>query len=174
MNNQHTSRILSNQWLSLLLQAAAFVALLWGIAWWQQRGSLADGNALAPDFTLTDLRGETFALSQQRGRRVLLYFFAPWCRVCRLSADNLNALRADRDAAEWRIVTVGLDWPDRQSLEEFKASLDLQVPVLMGTEAVQEEYRIKAYPTYYVIDAEGRVESMSMGYSTELGLRFRT
>ncbi|MEZ7853279.1 MAG: redoxin domain-containing protein [SAR324 cluster bacterium] len=47
----------------------------------------------APSFRLPALSGPSVALKDLRGRRVLLYFFAPWCKVCYFSISNLNWVR---------------------------------------------------------------------------------
>ena len=105
---------------------------------------------------------------------MLVYFFAPWCSICSLSADNLNDLRAVRDESELKIVMVALSYGSRQEVVDFVAELDLQVPVLFGTEQQMMDYQIQGFPTYYVVDSSGRLQSKSLGYSTEWGMRFRT
>jgi hypothetical protein len=48
------------------------------------------------------------------------------------------------------------------------------MPVLLGDRATGAAYRIQGYPTYYVIDAEGRVARRDTGLSTVAGLWLRT
>ena len=160
--------------LTILLEAAVIVAILVAISWWQNRGLLAVNESVAPDFALKSLEGEVVHLSAHRGQQVLLYFFAPWCSVCRLSADNLNDLRAVRSQQELQIFMVALSWQNRQEVEEFVQDLELQVPVLLGYPQQLEDYKIKGFPTYYVIDEAGVIQSRSMGYTTEWGMRIRT
>ena len=47
------------------------------------------------------------------------------------------------------------------------------LPVLMGDISTARDWSVRAFPTYYVIDADGRISSRSVGYSTSLGMRFR-
>jgi len=143
-------------------------------SWWQNRGTLAADNQPAPDFKLQALDGTTYQLSDVKGKEVLVYFFAPWCSICRLSADNLNDLRAARSEDELLIVMLALSYDDRKEVEDFVADLDLKVPVLMGSEQQIADYQITGFPTYYVIDEAGTLASRFMGYSTELGMRVRT
>ena len=164
----------NHKYLSLLRDVALVILVMVVISWWVNRGSLAAAGQPAPTFTLTSLAGETTSLSDHQGKQVLLYFFAPWCSVCRLSADNLNDLRAARSEDDLAVMMVALSYENRAEVEAFVADLDLQVPVLLGTDQQFTDYQIVGFPTYYVIDEDGRVTHRSIGYSTEIGLRFRT
>lgn len=172
MNTWKTWR--QNKSVNLLVDVLLIVAILATVSWWVNRGSLAAAGQPAPTFTLTSLTGETTTLTDHQGKQVLLYFFAPWCSVCRLSADNLNDLRAARQHDELSIMMVALSYESRSEVADFVADLDLQVPVLLGTEQQFADYQIVAFPTYYVIDEAGKLAAKSMGYSTELGMRVRT
>ncbi|MCX7555044.1 TlpA disulfide reductase family protein [Marinicella sp. S1101] len=163
-----------NKYNAILMDAVLIFLLLLAFSWWQNRGSLAAAGQTAPDFRLIALDGTSHQLSDYQGRAVLVYFFAPWCTVCRLSADNLNDLRATRTEDELIVLMVALSYENRAEVETFVADLDLTVPVLLGNEAQMQAYRIVGFPTYYVIDEAGKLASKSMGYSTELGMRVRT
>ncbi|WP_223789558.1 peroxiredoxin family protein [Marinicella meishanensis] len=163
-----------NKYLSGLLQSLLLLALVALVLWWTQRGTLSADGQQAPDFVLPMLNGPTVTLSDYQGQEVLLYFFAPWCSICRLSADNLNDLRAARDESELAILMVALSYQNRQEVVDFVADLELQVPVLFGHEQQMADYQIQGFPTYYVIDSDGRLQAKSLGYSTEWGMRFRT
>lgn len=163
-----------HKWLSILLEVIIIVLLLMLFSWYQNRGTLAAGGKQAPNFELQSLNGETYQLSEFKGKKVLVYFFAPWCSVCHMSADNLNDLRKARTDNELEILVVGLSWQSKHELQQFADELELTMPVLMGTEKQMSDYQIKGFPTYFVIDEDGKVTHRSVGYSTELGMRFRT
>ena len=158
----------------MLMDAGLIFLVLMAFSWWQNRGTLAADNQPAPDFKLQSLDGATYQLSDYKGKEVLVYFFAPWCSICRLSADNLNDLRADRAEDELLILMVALSYEGRKEVEEFVSDLELTVPVLLGSEQQMADYQITGFPTYYVINETGKLASRSMGYSTELGMRVRT
>ncbi|HHL31381.1 MAG TPA: TlpA family protein disulfide reductase, partial [Oceanospirillales bacterium] len=118
--------------------------------------------------------GKNYQLSQFKGKKVLIYFFAPWCSICHMSGGNLNALRAARSDDELAILVVGLSYQNNAEIHQFAEDLELTMPVLLGTGKQMSDYKIKGFPTYFVIDEEGRVSHRSVGYSTELGMRLRT
>ena len=167
--------IRSRWWSSLLLDGAMVLTLFWGITAWQTRDLLPGGAQVpAPGFELTALDGQSYRLDEARGTPVLLYFFAPWCGVCNLSAHNLEDLRQARGEAELVIYLVAISYSNVASVQDYADRHQLSMPILLGDERIVRDYRIAATPTYYVIDSQGRIKDRTVGYSSELGLRWRT
>ncbi len=167
-------KLRENKYNALLIDAFMIVLVLMAFSWWQNKGSLEAAGQPAPDFVLTSLSGETYRLSEYRGRQVLIYFFAPWCHICRASAPNLNDLREARSEEDVMIFMIAQSYESIAAVEEFVADLDLKVPVLIGHEQQMQDYKIKGFPSYYVVNEAGLLASRSIGYSTKLGMRFRT
>lgn len=159
----------------MMVHLLVFIGIYYAISWWQNHG-LLEVRDTAPDFSLLTLTGETVSLEDYRGRRVLIYFFAPWCSICRFSADNLNDLRAAREKSALMILMMGLSWQSVEELKQFVSSQNISpdIPILIGQEQQFVDYKIKGFPTYYVIDESGVIQSRTMGYTTELGMRWRT
>ena len=163
-----------HKWASITFEAAVIILVLFLFSWYQNRGTLAADGEMAPDFQLKALSGETVQLSELKGKKVLIYFFAPWCSICHLSGGNLNDLRAARTDDELEILVVGLSYEFPAEIQDFANELQLTMPVLYGEQQQMQDYKIKGFPTYFVIDEEGNVTHRSVGYSTELGMRLRT
>lgn len=162
-------------WISWPIDIAIMLAIFWGVSSWQSRDLLpTTGHVPAPAFELVSLTGETYRLPEIQAESTVLYFFAPWCRICHLSISNLEKLRQVRSKKALSILIIALDWQDAAEIKAFVEEHQLTIPVLLGTPEVARAYRIKGFPTYYVLDAAGYVIKHSMGYSTELGLRLRT
>lgn len=166
--------IKKHKWASIVLELLLIVLFLLVFSWFQNRGTLAADGKPAPDFSLQSLDGKTYQLSQYKGKKVLVYFFAPWCGVCHLSGGNLNDLRAARSDDELEILVVGLSYEHAAEIQDFANDLQLTMPVLYGQEQQMLDFQIKGFPTYFVIDEQGNVIHRSVGYSTELGMRLRT
>ena len=167
--------IRKNYWLSLGVDAGSLIFVFLVITGWQNRELLpVNVDNLAPDFVLRDLEGQPYSLQQTRGRETLLYFFSPSCHICNLSAHNLEAIRRARRQDELAIYLVAIGWQNVDEVREFAERHQLTIPVLLGNAGISQEYRILVTPTYYVLDTEGRVRGRSVGYSSELGLRWRT
>jgi peroxiredoxin len=160
-------------WVKWLLEAILLVAVIWGISVWQTRDLLPTVNVKAPSFELPALDGKIYRLTESQAQTTLIYFFAPWCKVCHFSIGNVEKLRQVRTAAELSIFLIALDWQNLDELKQFVAKHALTIPVLLGTSEVALQYRIKGIPTYYILDAEGNIKQRSMGYTTELELRWK-
>lgn len=151
----------------LLLIALVF----WAVGRFQAR-DLLDDDTLAPAFTLRGLDGRDHALSDYRGKVVVLQFFAPWCTVCRVESDNwarIQSLHGD----DVQVLAVALSYESVQSVVEFMGDDLGAYPVLLGNADVQRRYRVESFPTHYILDKDGRVTSQSAGYTTTLGYLMR-
>ena len=157
-----------------ILQVAALLLPALAIYAWQTRDLLPAGDRVeAPHFELADVAGGRLQLAALEGRPAVLYFFAPWCRVCAVSAPQLRWF--DRwFGGSARVVLVALDYGSPDEVAEWAKKHELDVPVLLGEPQIAADYRIRGYPTYYVVDARGRIASRDFGLSTVVGLWWRT
>jgi peroxiredoxin len=159
----------SNFWRSLALDAVLIAAVFFAIHSWQTRNLPIDEPA--PETILALLDGSGIQSAFADGEAGIVYFFAPWCFYCRTSIGNLDDLLADGRVA-WA-TAVALDYSDAEEVRAFVAETGVSLPVLMGDPSTAGDWSVRAFPTYYVIDADGRISSRSVGYSTSLGMRLR-
>ncbi|MFC3040476.1 TlpA family protein disulfide reductase [Virgibacillus xinjiangensis] len=118
---------------------------------------------MAPDFELTTLEGDTVKLSDYRGKRVMLNFWATWCPPCR---DEMPDMQKLYDNKEVEVLAVDLldTEKNKSDVADFVEELKLSFPILLDeTSEVADEYKVQAYPTTYMIDSEGRIQSRMMG-----------
>lgn len=153
---------------SLLLHLIAVMLIVQTVAWFRER-SLLPADTLAPMFYHRTLDHGWLSRDDLVGQPTVLYFFAPWCSVCKYSMPNLEALQRDG----WNLVAVALSYQDLAEVQDFADELGLSMPVVLGNDQLQQDYQIRGFPTYYVLDAEGRVQRKSMGWSSRLGLELR-
>jgi thiol-disulfide isomerase/thioredoxin len=105
-------------------------------------------------------------------KTTVVYFFAPWCQICHMSINNLQAIYKKNDHIN--VVAVALDYVDKKEVFEFSNQHQLTFPIVLGNEQIKAQFKIKGYPSYYVIDEENTIIAKSMGYSSEIGLLLRT
>jgi len=163
------NRFRSNFWRSLALDVVLIAAVFLAIHSWQTRDLPIDEPA--PETLLSLLDKPGFMPAVREGEAGVVYFFAPWCFYCRTSIGNLDELLNNGKVA-WA-TAVALDYGDVDEVREFVKETGIDLPVLMGDISTARDWSIKAFPTYYVIDADGCISSRSVGYSTKLGMRFR-
>lgn len=158
---------------SVLLNLALFIGVFLVVSTFQSRNMLATDRQPAPSLTGLTLSGEPYDLEDASARPALVYFFAPWCRICAASADNLVRLRRWRDEEDIEIVAVALDWGLAREVREYVERHELNVTVVLGDAAVARAWQIQAFPSYYVLDDEHRIVRRDIGYSSQLGLWLR-
>lgn len=155
--------------MSVLLQVAALGALFAGVTAYQTRNH---ATQLAPEFVLQDLGGDTVRLSDYRGKKVLLHFWATWCGVCKAELPSLRGL-AQNLAPDEALVTVVEDSDDVEAVRRFAEAHELGYPILLGERAVLRAYGVGAFPTNYYLNGDGSIDSTSVGISTRLGMALR-
>lgn len=156
-------------WRRLALELAIVVLVVVAVDQWRSRDLLSSATP-APVSQLPTLQGEVATLPAQGPG--LVYFFAPWCTVCHLSIGNLVSLSEHQP--DLTIQIVALDYQSREEVEAFIAEQQLPFQVLLGNQQTFSDWAVRGYPTYYLIDQAGNIQSQSMGYSTELGLWVRS
>ena len=97
-----------------------------------------------------------------------------WCKFCAASSDNLTRLGRWRDDESLVILTVALDWQDRDEVRNYVDRHEIELPVVLGDRRIAQVWRVNAFPTYYVLDSEKRIRRRDLGYSTQFGLWWRT
>ena len=105
-------------WKRWLLNGAIILAVFLAVTAWQGK-DLVSNQVPAPLFRLPALSGDLVALEEFQGRRVLLYFFAPWCKVCDFSIGNLNWVRKLRGEDSAALLAVALSYDDLHSVKSF-------------------------------------------------------
>ncbi|HET9694993.1 MAG TPA: TlpA disulfide reductase family protein [Steroidobacteraceae bacterium] len=158
----------------VVVQLVVLALIVGGIQLWRTRDLLpADERTAAPSFRLPDLDDRTWSSADLVGRPTVVYFFAPWCGVCAASSPQLRWFHRWR-GDDVRVVLVGLDWSEPGELREYARKHDLPFPVIAGDAATGPAWRVGGYPTYYVIDAHGRIAGRDVGVTTAVGLWLRT
>lgn len=158
---------------SLLLNVVLVVVVFSVVTTFQSRNMLATGGQAAPELRGITLAGEPYHLSDAITRPALVYFFAPWCKVCAASAGNLDRLRRWRNESELEMVAVALDWGGVDEVRAYVERHDLDLPVVLGDASIARDWQIYAFPSYYVLDSEHRIARRDVGYSSQLGLLWR-
>ena len=156
------------------LEAVVFASILTGIYAYQSRHLLPTDLQQAPALSAPVLAGGFYDLQDNTAATTLVYFFAPWCKICAASSGNIDNLRYLRSDDDLNILLVALAWQTQAEVQEYVDRHEITVPVLLGDGKITSAWNIYAFPTYYILDNEQRVVRRDLGYSTLLGLWWRT
>jgi len=111
----------------------------------------------APDFTLKDLQGRSFKLSENRGKPVLLVFGATWCPYCVQEIPRLKEMFAKYTPQGVAIVNIDIQ-ESQAKVARFADKHKLPYRVLLDeTAAVAKNYGVRGVPNFTLLDKEGQV-----------------
>jgi thiol-disulfide isomerase/thioredoxin len=118
-----------------------------------------------PSLALPELAtGRTMTLDSLRGEVVYLDFWASWCGPCRESLPLYEQMRQELPADGVRIVAVNLD-ESRADAERFLERYPVSYTVLLDPAGESaEQWEIKAMPSSFLLDAEGKVVRSWAGF----------
>jgi thiol-disulfide isomerase/thioredoxin len=145
-----------------------------------RQGELAPGteSALvgqaAPDFELDLLGGGRFRLREQRGKTVVLDFWATWCGPCIQTMPQVHRVVQELQGRKVELVAVNLQ-EEPAAIAATLERLKLTVPVALDRDGVvAEKYAAVAIPQTVIIDADGNVARLFVGGGPQFAEQLRT
>jgi thiol-disulfide isomerase/thioredoxin len=151
-----------NSIIRVALVAAVIYSLISPASAFAQSG----GKHQAPGFTLPG-QNQTIRLSNYKGKVVYLDFWASWCEPCKRSFPWMNELQTLYGEDGFEIIAVNLD-TSRKDAEEFLKQMPAKFEVAFDKSGkTAEAYNLKAMPSSFLIDKNGRLVHKSLGYRVE-------
>lgn len=124
--------------------------------------SFQDGDP-APDFRFQDANGQTFSLSDFRGKSVLLNFWRTTCFHCVDEMPYIEQVYEDWLGGEVVFLTIDINEYD-DTVSEFLDDIEVSLPVLLDIEAeVTAQYRVSTIPRTFLIDKDGLIRGIMFG-----------
>lgn len=121
------------------------------------------GTPAGPDFTLPDLDGKPLRFVDQKGKVVLVNFWATWCPPCRAEIPSMERAWAKLKSEDVVLLAVHVGG-DGDKIWEFLSEFNVTFPVLIDTSGkVSKEWQTIGLPTTYVADKEGRKALRAIG-----------
>jgi peroxiredoxin len=119
----------------------------------------------APAFTLDALNGAPVALTDLRGKAVVLNFWASWCRPCRAEMPAMNAIY--EKFRERGLVVLGVNTTFQDDEASARAAIQewgLTFPIVLDRDsAASRAYRVQAMPTTFFVGPDGVIRDIVFG-----------
>src|SRR5689334_10314983 len=127
------------------------------------------GN-MAPAFSLPGIDGQTYDLSQLRGKIVLVTFWSTRCNICHSEMPKMNSLAARFKSQN--VVFLGLTMENDQKVAAYLKSTPFDftiVPnsfgaVLQWADRDREGNINMGFPAYFLVDQNGIVRVKESGW----------
>ncbi len=123
-----------------------------------------DNGELAPDFSLTDIDGVNFALSDQRGKVVLIDFFASDAYYSGKMQEEFKLIREEFTEEELVIISIAVGDRTIEEIRGFQSTHGGDWIYAEDTQDVWISYGVISVPTGYVVDVDGYVHSHKVNY----------
>jgi cytochrome c biogenesis protein CcmG, thiol:disulfide interchange protein DsbE len=123
----------------------------------------------APDFELQTIDGQSVKLSDYKGKKVILNFWATWCPPCKEEMPKLEKYY-DQKPADVELLAVNFTVTEkkRENVVQFVQKHQYSYPILLDEKnKVNSTYEILSLPTTYFIDSEGVIREKFTGPLTE-------
>ncbi|WP_433744664.1 peroxiredoxin family protein [Falsibacillus pallidus] len=135
-----------------------------------QSSGLGKGD-VAPDFTLKTLDGKEKSLSDFRGKKVILNFWATWCPPCKAEIPHMVKFYGENaKSSNVEIVAVNLTAQDKgeETIRKFVKEYKMPFPVLLDSAGdIGSKYGAFAIPTSYILDSKGVIREKIVGPMNE-------
>lgn len=126
---------------------------------------LKQGN-VPPDFELTTLTGDVVKLSDYKGKKVILNFWATWCPPCKEEMPHMEKYyKKNKNLKNVEIIAVNMTTEERLvTVREFINKYELTFPIPLDNKGVvMDAYQILTLPMTYIINTDGTIAHQIMG-----------
>jgi peroxiredoxin len=126
-----------------------------------QKALIAWEGVRAPDFSATNVDGQTVRLADLKGKRVILNFWATWCGPCLLEIPDFTKLRAETSPTN--LVILGLSADDAATQKTFAERNGVNYPLAILQNVPSPYQDIDKIPVTIVIDRNGVIQHAVLG-----------
>lgn len=122
------------------------------------------GNT-APPWALLDASGDRHTLADNKGKLVLLDFWATWCGPCKAAMPGLQRMQREYGRKGLNIIGVNVSEKNPQDAVDYMRSHGFTYQLLLNGDDLKEPYAVTGFPTFFLIGRDGTILYSGTGYS---------
>ena len=121
-------------------------------------------GSAAPDFQLVDTEGEVRSLSAERGKVVLVNFWATWCPPCKAEMPSMEELYLNHGSGNFEILAINVDDNGPDVMPGFLKENPHTFPILFDSEfQARTLYGVSMFPESFIVDKNGIITRKLIG-----------
>jgi thiol-disulfide isomerase/thioredoxin len=121
-------------------------------------------NVAFKNFVLKDTAGRTHALSQYKGKWVVVNYWATWCPPCLEEVPDLVALYDSRKNKDVLVLGVVFDFESAAEVAEYVDDMLMSYPIVLGDDEVMQQIgSAEVLPTTYIYNPQGLLVKTKRG-----------
>jgi len=114
------------------------------------------------------MKGNTFTLSEQKGKVVVLNFWATWCGPCRREIPDFMELHEKLKNKGVLFAGISLDEKGWAKVRPYAKKMEINYPIMVADKSTARKYGpIRAIPTTFIINKKGEIEYIAPGMLTK-------
>lgn len=116
-----------------------------------------------PEFNLVTLDGEKISTENTKGKILLFNFWFTRCRPCIEEIPELNEMVEEFERDDILFIAPTFDNSDQ--VDKFLKRFDFEYEIIADVKEFCLELNIRSYPTHFIVNREGIIEKVRIGYS---------
>lgn len=125
-------------------------------------------NEDAPDWSLEDINGKLVNLADQKGKIIILDFWATWCSPCMMAMPVLDEFVKNRAPENVEVFSINVWEKGRKKPIKLMEENNYGMTLLFGSDNIDKDYGFKGIPFLCIIDQDGKIRFKHSGYSEGL------
>lgn len=164
---QHKIPLLKRNWFQNLLTVLLVLAIYLAIRPFLQ-GDVIEGKV--PDLNTSSITGQPIVMENYRGEPLLIQFWATWCPICELSKGGIEEV-----AEDYAVINIATQSDDDAALRAYADANHMNADIIVNDEDGQlmKLFGAHAVPASFLVDKEGNIAFIEVGYTTAIGLKLR-
>lgn len=115
------------------------------------------------------LDGKSVSLNDYKSKPVIIYFWASWCPTCKLQSSAIDEL-----SKEFQVLTIAVNSGSDEDVRGYMGEKGYSFATINDKSGnISRDFKVKAFPTTFVLDSNGSIIFSEVGYTSGIGFRLR-